>query len=184
MLPSRGRVFKEWTTVYETSGSSPKLFVAISSIAGLQLIFWGYLSYFALTELDHVDQRSQSDTLSPLMSSFKLRVVVSLVSLGAGLFFAVSAFLYPLRVVRRFCVSSDAVRLVTATPWGGSRELTVPLDHVTCSASRLAGSTKSGVFGVKVKGHTFYYLLDHQVLDCSPHVRLFDRLIATRQTVR
>lgn len=171
-----------WTTVYQSNKASPRLFIAISSIAALQFVFWGYLSYYALTELDQVDKRPTSKKQS-IMSSFKLRVVVSLVSLGAGAFFAVSAFMYPLRVVRSFSVSSEAVRLVTATPLGGCRHVTAPLRHVTCSTARLTG-TKKGVFGVKIRGHVFYFLLDHQVLDTSPHVRLFDRLIATRQTIQ
>ncbi len=170
-----------WTTVYQSSKVSPRLFVAISTIAGLQFAFWGYLSYYALTELDHVDKRTTSKKQS-IMSSFKLRVVVSLISLGAGAFFAVSAFMYPLRVVRSFSVNSESIRLVTATPLGGCRHVLAPLSHVTCSTSRLTG-TKKGLFGVKIQGHLFYYLLDHQVLDTSPHVRLFDRLIATRQTI-
>ena len=182
----------EATPLYENNNTRPKFFGVISGIASVQLLFWVYLAYFALTELQEVDKRDKKSRSSEkvsneslpakVMSSTKLRIVVSLVSLGAGLFFAVSAYMYPLRVVQRLRLlqSTQSLEIVTYTPLGRTRALTTPLSEVTCSASRLNGSGK-GLFGLKVRGHAFYYLLDHEALDKSPNVRLFDRLIATRQ---
>lgn len=186
-----GRV--ESTLLYENNNTTPKFFSVISTIASVQLLFWVYLAYFAFTELEEIDKREkknkgtdekQSNGSLPItmMSSSKLRTVVSLVSLGAGLFFAVSAYMYPMRVVHKLSLvrSLQSLEIVTYSPLGKTRALSTPLSDVTCSSSRLTG-TKNGVFGLKVRGHAFNYLLDHQVLDSSPNVRLFDRLIATRQ---
>lgn len=117
-----------------------------------------------------------------VLTSSKLRIVVSLLSLSAGLFFAFSACMYPLRIVRKltYIRPTQAVQVVTYTPFGSTRTLTVPLQDVTCSGSRFDGRRR-GHFGLKIKGYSLYFLLDQQAMDASPNVRMFDSIIGIRR---
>lgn len=134
-------------------------------------------------ESDKVKQEEKKQSLAAsVLSSNKLRILVSLLSLSAGIFFAVSACMYPLRVVYKltYIRPTQAVQIITYTPLGTTRTLTVPLQDVTCSGSRFDGP-KRGHFGLKIKGHSLYFLLDQQAMDASPNVRMFDQIIGTRQ---
>ena len=138
--------------------------------------------YDSFKENDVVEQEKKQSLAASVLSSYKLRILVSLLSLSAGVFFAVSACMYPLRVVHKliYIRPTQAVQLVTYTPLGMTRTLTVPLQDVTCSGSRFDGP-KKGHFGLKIKGHSLYFLLDQQAMDASPNVRMFDQIIGTRQ---
>lgn len=106
--------------------------------------------------------------------SSKWRVGLSLLSLGAGLIFAITACMYPLRVVQKLIYVSNSQQLlkfVTYTPMGSTRSLAVPVGKASCVTSdqRRAALTH---LAVKVQGYPLFFLLDQQGTELSPQFHL------------
>jgi len=165
--------------LYENTTIRPRLFKLITAIATVQLGFWAYLSHFIHTKLPELDNRPPSPNTKKfdILTSPKLRAGLSIVSLGAGVVFAVSGYLYPMRAVKRMSLRQDKLLdIVTFTPLGNTRVVTASLRDASCSKTKRT----SGQFGVKVKGHAGYYLMDHTILNNSPQAKLFDKLITSK----
>lgn len=226
--------------LYKNDKVKPKYFMIISIVSGVQLVFWGYLSYFALTELsderqegdsparsdaqagysDHVPsqnptsdsmsltishstspQAAKSDSMSlnishstssqaptnntassklgAMFSSLKWRLALSLLSLSAGLFFAVTASMYPLRVVSKlhYLQPSSTISITTFTPLGLLREIQAPLQNVVCTGERLSSSQ----LALKVRGHSLHFLMDRRGQYIAP--KMFDSLVGSRKRI-
>ena len=123
--------------LYHNPLSRPRFFLIISIAAGIQLLFWTYLSYVALTEYYQVKPRanenikdvnelvSSDNSLQNIIQSkaksLKWRVGLSLFAMSVGTFFTFTALMYPLRTVHRilFYRGRQSVELTTYTPLGG-----------------------------------------------------------------
>ena len=123
--------------LYHNPLSRPRFFLIISIAAGIQLVFWTYLSYVALTEyyqvkpranksIEDVNELVSSDNslqniLQSKAKSIKWRVALSLLALSVGTFFTFTALMYPLRTVHRilFYRGRQSMELTTYTPLGG-----------------------------------------------------------------
>ena len=106
--------------------------------------------------------------------SSKWRVGLSLLSLGAGLVFAVTACMYPLRVVQKLTYvgnSQQLLRFVTYTPLGSTRHLAVPVWKATCVTSDQRRATLTHL-AVKVQGYPLFFLLDQQGTELNPQFHL------------
>ena len=183
-------------TLYTNDKVKSNYFRIITFVSGIQLVLWTYLSYFALFELDSnstatlTTKKPKSITPSPedassqpssysenfikRFSSAKWRMILSLLSLGAGLFFATTACMYPLRIVQRLTYvgnSKQVLRFVTYTPMGSVRTLTVPVGKVKCVTSDERRS-KLTHLAVKVEGYPLYFLLDQQETQLNPQFHL------------
>ena len=188
-------------TLYSNDKVKSNYFRIITFISGIQLVLWTYLSYFALFELDknattsstrskhssNAHTSSEHNTTQPIstspyfsekfverFSSSKWRVILSLLSLGAGLIFATTACMYPLRIVQKLTYVGDSQQLlkfVTYTPLGSTRTMAIPVGKVTCVTSdkRSAGLTH---LAVKVQGYPLFFLLDQQGTKLSPQFHL------------
>ena len=182
-------------TLYTNENVKSNLFRVITFVSGIQLVVWTYLSYFALFELNSdatslrkksrvtpsTSTTAQDDTPSSYSERFikrfsspKWRVVLSLFSLGAGIFFATTACMYPLRIVQRLTYvgnSQQILRFVTYTPLGSTRTLTVPVGNVKCVTSDERRPRLTHV-AVKIRGYPLYFLLDQQGTQLSPQFHL------------
>lgn len=122
--------------LYHNPLSRPRFFLIISIAAGIQLVFWTYLSYVALTEYYQVKPRanknkdvnelvssdnSLQNILQSKAKSIKWRVGLSLLAMTVGTFFTFTALMYPLRTVHRilFYRGRQSMELTTYTPLGG-----------------------------------------------------------------
>ena len=112
---------------------------------------------------------SSPESLTSWFGSSKWRIGLSLLSLGAGIFFAVTACIYPMRIVRKltFLRTEQALQFVTYTPLGNTRVMQVPLLHVR-SASSEKQKASGGHVALKVRGHVLYFLLDQQQTYLNP----------------
>ena len=122
-------------TLYSNDKVKSNYFRIITFVSGIQLVLWSYLSYFALFELDknaptstkrskhstNARTSSENNTTQPIstssyfsekfierFSSSKWRVILSLLSLGAGVIFATTACMYPLRIVQKLTYVGDS----------------------------------------------------------------------------
>lgn len=169
-------------------------------MSAVQLVFWTYLSYFALVELRQEklckvadkkqpasqDRSSTSSeevivdpTSPPWYSSLRWRLGMSLLALGLGVLFGVTACMYPLRVVQtlHYVRRGGLVHITTYTPFRGTRKVEAQLEDI-----RLAGSrreVKGRQVGMKVKGHRLFFLLDRE--GTFPAPAMFDTLIGSRR---
>lgn len=190
--------------IYENNKLNPNLFRITTGIAGLQLALWSYLSYFAICEVNGVlktegdNSESNDSTLSSfeetrldkkmersLKSSFykqfmsqKWRLFLSIFSLAAGTVFAMTAYIYPLRMVRSvtYIRPTQALQLVTHTPWGSSRRIEVPLINVVCNTK--AEQTRGQNIALKIKDHYLFFLLNPDDTYIHP---LLKSLVMSRQ---
>ena len=127
-------------------------------------------------------QSNERTALSSLFASSKMRLGLSIFALGAGVLFAVTACMYPLRIVHKiFLLRSVGVaqaQLHTYNPLGGIRVLSTSLTDLTCSGDRLNANS---MLTLKLKGYPMYFLVDSRGTFHAPHQ--FDRMIASRQRV-
>jgi hypothetical protein len=116
--------------IFESFNTNPNWFRFTTAIAGLQLVLWSYLSYFAMTQLGSVQEtKKEHEVAMPepeeagkestresvgnseessksnkvwfkWFMTSKWRLSLSILSLTAGSVFALVAYIYPLRLVR------------------------------------------------------------------------------------
>ena len=121
--------------------SRPKFVLLISMAAGIQFVFWGYLSYSALSDYYSATVKGKENLHDPQSlaekdkvmmehletlqskSSLKWRVTFSLLALSMGAFFGLTALMYPRRMVNRLTFNSknNMLTISTSTPTGGLR---------------------------------------------------------------
>lgn len=179
--------------IFETSNLNPNIFRFTTALAGMQLVLWCYLSYFALTQLkpaqemkDDAEKKctpeqsaedvSKSSKIRlerfEWLTSSKWRLSLSLLSLAAGGMFVMVAYIYPLRLVRTltYVRPTQTLKVVTHTPWGAAKEIEVPLVNVTCSTtpSQIA---QGHSIAVKIKDYSLFFMLNHKGVEINPVLR-------------
>lgn len=97
--------------LYSNLLTRPRIFLAISTAAGIQFIFWSFLTFKAI--IDFKQQQNKK-------SSLKWRVGLSSVSLCVGTLFTYTALMYPLRTVNKmvFNMNRSTIEISTYTPFG------------------------------------------------------------------
>ena len=90
------------------------------------------------------------------------------------MFFATTACMYSLRIVRRLTYvgnSEQLLKIVTYTPLGSTRTLSVPVGSVSCVTGEKQRS-KLTHLAVKVQGYPLFFLLDQQGTELHPQFHL------------
>ncbi|KAL9989084.1 hypothetical protein ACROYT_G003593 [Oculina patagonica] len=143
-----------------------KFFRLVGLACASQFIFWAWMVYFQLSRMKLADllnlesKRSQGKILdvssNPGVSWKIVRfveerpVMLASFAVAVGLFFTTSGFIYSLRSVNRLVLQGNNLRVVTHTPLGGTRSVTVPISDVSCLGSRLGTKPQ---MSLKLKGH-------------------------------
>lgn len=169
-----------------------KFFRLIGLACASQFVFWSWMAYFQFSKLHFVDlmNRESKKTQEKILDvSSKPGVMWKIVryiedqplvlacfAVAVGLFFTTSGWIYSLRSVNRLVLQGNNVRVVTHSPLGGTRSVTVPVSDVSCSGSRIG--TKPQVT-LKLKGHTFFFLVDKEGEFLQP--TLFDRTVGVKR---
>jgi len=163
-----------------------KFFRLVGLACASQFIFWGWMAYF-LISLER--RRSQEKVLGVSSSSsnpgasWKIvrfvmdrPVMLASFAVGVGLVFTTSGFIYSLRSVNRLVLEGNNLRVVTHTPLGGTRSVTVPISDVSCTGSRIGAKPQ---VPLKLKGHRFFFLLDKEGEFLQP--TLFDKTVGIKR---
>lgn len=164
--------------VFLFKNDSPFFFRLIGVFACAQLVFWGYLTHTAFTSMkdahvlevtkygpDGAPPEARSwKTLSDIyfkLSSTKWRYGVTLLCLGAGGSILTAAVMFSRRSVSALILrkGGENVTFVLFGFLGIRTSFTVPISRVSCRHSRSAVTSQ---LPVKVKGHSFHYILDKQ----------------------
>ncbi|KAJ3662200.1 hypothetical protein Zmor_006556 [Zophobas morio] len=89
----------------------------------------------------------------------KYRNSLALISFAIGYGILTVTWMYTLKSVRYLILHQGGqnISLVTYTPFGGNRILTVNLKNVSCKESRTVAKSQ---LPIKVKGHYLHYILD------------------------
>lgn len=169
-----------------------KFFRLVGLACASQFVFWAWMAYFQLSRVQFADllnlesEKSQGkilDVSSKPGYTWKIvrfveerPVLLACVAVAVGLFFTTSGWIYSLRSVNRLVLQGNNVRVVTHTPLGGTRSVTVPVSDVSCSGSRIG--TKPQV-SLKLKGHKFFFLVDKEGEFLQP--TLFDKTVGMKR---
>lgn len=102
----------------------------------------------------------------------KWRLALSMLSLGFATIVTLTAFWYPLRVVRSvtYLRPTQTLQFVTCSPVGRLRTLQMPLVDVTCKTTPTK-QAQGPYVALKVKGHAFFFLLNMNNANFSPLLR-------------
>lgn len=103
-------------------------------------------------------------------------VMLASFAVGVGLVFTTSGFIYSLRSVNRLVLQGNNLRVVTHTPLGGTRSVTVPISDVSCTGSRIGAKPQ---VPLKLKGYRFFFLLDKEGEFMQP--TLFDKTVGIKR---
>ncbi len=111
--------------------------------------------------------------------SSKWRISLSFISLGAGVMFATVAFIYPLRMVRSvtYVRGTQALQLVTYSPWGSTTTVEVPLVHVVCKTAE-SQRAPDATIALGIKNYSLNFLLNPNNASIHPMLR---SLVLSRQ---
>nr|XP_034954267.1 transmembrane protein 223 [Zootoca vivipara] len=140
-----------------------------------QFVFWAYLAHFAFYGLRDVgasrpepDPQHGERPLPTLpggatiqLSSNKWRFGFTASCLTVGSLILAAGFVFSRRSVSRILLhrGGQEVTFTTYYPLGLTSSFTVPLRHVSCMSHR---SEVPAMMPLKVKGRSFYFLLDKQ----------------------
>ncbi|XP_028418524.1 transmembrane protein 223-like [Dendronephthya gigantea] len=107
----------------------------------------------------------------------KTQTVVSIASLGMGMFFFTGC-LYALRSVNQLVLLRDGAHILvkTYTPYGSSKLFSVPLTDVSCLGSRL---DEKAFVVFKIRDRRFYYMLDKRGEFLQPTI--FDTTVGVKR---
>ncbi|KAJ9575915.1 hypothetical protein L9F63_007227 [Diploptera punctata] len=162
---------------------NPKFFRILNIFALSQFGFWAYLSHFAFTSLKDAPSPKDSDN-TPWwrkinLGENKYRNGISVLSFLVGYGILTVAWLFTLRSVRYLILrkGGDQVTLVTYTPFGKNRMLTVDVNKVSSQETRHNARVQ---LPIKVKGHHLFYVLDMRGEFSNP--KLFDSTAGLRRT--
>ncbi|XP_074607170.1 transmembrane protein 223-like [Acropora palmata] len=169
-----------------------RFFRLVGLACASQFVFWSWMAYFQLSKLNFADllnresrktQQKILDVSSKPGISWKIvrfleeqPLLLACFAVGVGLFFTISGWIYSLRSVNRLVLHGNNVRVVTHTPLGGTRSVTVPVSDVSCIGSRIG--TKPQVT-LKLKGHKFFFLVDKDGEFLQP--TLFDKTVEVKR---
>lgn len=172
-------------TLFEHDRSA--FFRVLSVFCGGQFLFWTYLGHFAYTGLRDTRATTRTDGTKAAhttglagMWSFEMNLgsntwrygfTVGCLAIGAGI--VGLGVLFCRRSVSQVVLHRGGrmVTVSTQSPMGlgRGRRITVPLSQVACYAHR---QESPSFIPLKVKGHTFYFLLDKE--GTVNNARLFD----------
>lgn len=161
---------------------NPRFYKILNVFAICQFGFWGYLSYTAFTTLRDAPV-PKDDTLpwwrKVNLGENKYRNTLAFLSFAIGYGILAISWMYTLRSIRYLILrkGGDKVTLVTYTPFGENRLLTVDLSNVCCKETRMA--TRSQL-PLKVKNHKLHYILDMKGEFKNP--QLFDYTAGLKRT--
>ncbi|KAJ7360360.1 hypothetical protein OS493_016992 [Desmophyllum pertusum] len=177
-----------WKNVTLYYYNRQKFFCLVGLACTSQFIFWAWMAYFQFSRIKLADlvnlesKRSQGEILDVSSKpgvSWKIfrfieerPIMLASFAVAVGMFFTASGFIYSLRSVNRLVLQGNNVRVVTHTPLGGTRSVTVPISDVSCSGSRTG--TKSQI-SLKLKGHSFFFLVDKEGEFLQP--TMFDKTV-------
>ncbi|XP_063920162.1 transmembrane protein 223 [Zophobas morio] len=139
-----------------------RFFKIVNIFAACQFVFWSYLSVFSYTTLRDapVDQSKETAWWRKInLGENKYRNSLALISFAIGYGILTVTWMYTLKSVRYLILHQGGqnISLVTYTPFGGNRILTVNLKNVSCKESRTVAKSQ---LPIKVKGHYLHYILD------------------------
>lgn len=175
-------VWKDVTLYYY---NRQKFFRLVGLACTSQFIFWGWMAYFLISLKRDKSQEKILDVSSSsnLGVSWKIvrfvmdsPVMLASFAVGVGLVFTTSGFIYSLRSVNRLVLQGNNLRLVTHTPLGGTRSVTVPISDVSCTGSRIGAKPQ---VPLKLKGYRFFFLLDKEGEFMQP--TLFDKTVGIKR---
>lgn len=175
-------VWKDVTLYYY---NRQKFFRLVGLACASQFIFWGWMAYFLISLKRDKSQEKILDVSSSsnLGASWKIvrfvmdsPVMLASFAVGVGLVFTTSGFIYSLRSVNRLVLQGNNLRVVTHTPLGGTRSVTVPISDVSCTGSRIGAKPQ---VPLKLKGYRFFFLLDKEGEFMQP--TLFDKTVGIKR---
>lgn len=175
-------VWKDVTLYYY---NRQKFFRLVGLACASQFIFWGWMAYFLISLKRDKSQEKILDVSSSsnLGVSWKIvrfvmdsPVMLASFAVGVGLVFTTSGFIYSLRSVNRLVLQGNNLRVVTHTPLGGTRSVTVPISDVSCTGSRIGAKPQ---VPLKLKGYRFFFLLDKEGEFMQP--TLFDKTVGIKR---
>lgn len=175
-------VWKDVTLYYY---NRQKFFRLVGLACASQFIFWGWMAYFLISLKRDKGQEKILDVSSSsnLGASWKIvrfvmdsPVMLASFAVGVGLVFTTSGFIYSLRSVNRLVLQGNNLRVVTHTPLGGTRSVTVPISDVSCTGSRIGAKPQ---VPLKLKGYRFFFLLDKEGEFMQP--TLFDKTVGIKR---
>ncbi|CAH1986752.1 unnamed protein product [Acanthoscelides obtectus] len=139
-----------------------KFYKIISIFAVFQFGFWTYLSIFAYTTLKDspVDTEKAKAWYEKInLGENKYRNGLTLISFLIGWGLLSVSWMYCLRSVKYLILRKGGreVTIVTFTPTGRNRMFTLGVENINCKELR---QTAKAHIPLKVKGHSFHYLLD------------------------
>ncbi|KAK3859327.1 hypothetical protein Pcinc_034544 [Petrolisthes cinctipes] len=141
-----------------------RFFKLLNIFAISQFCFWSYLSNFAFVTMKNVKipEEVKSDTKlvwwkKTNFGQFRYGITIFSFLIGWGTL-AIS-WMYTIRCVRYLVLLQGGRQLtfVTFTPFGRTRQITVPLEKVSAVQSRMSVKTH---LPLKVQGKSLHYLLD------------------------
>ncbi|XP_020603614.1 transmembrane protein 223-like isoform X3 [Orbicella faveolata] len=163
-----------------------KFFRLVGLACASQFIFWGWMAYILISLKQERSQKKILDVSSSSSNpgvSWKIArfvmdspVMLASFAVGVGLVFTTSGFIYSLRSVNRLVLQGNNLRVVTHTPLGGTRSVTVPISDVSCTGSRIGAKPQ---VPLKLKGHRFFFLLDKEGEFVQP--TLFDKTVGIKR---
>ncbi|KAK4297566.1 hypothetical protein Pmani_030019 [Petrolisthes manimaculis] len=141
-----------------------KFFKLLNLFAISQFCFWSYLSNFAFVTMRNVQipEEVQADAKLPWwkktnFGQFRYGITISSFLIGWGTLGM--SWMYTIRCVRYLVLLRGGRQLafITFTPFGRTRQITVPLEKVSAVQSRMSVKTH---LPLKVQGKSLHYLLD------------------------
>jgi hypothetical protein len=141
---------------------NPRFFKIVNIFAVCQFVFWSYLSVFSFTTLRDapVDRSKETTWWRKInLGENKYRNSLSIISFIIGYGILSVTWMYTLKSVRYLILHQGGqnISLVTYTPVGKNRILTVNLENVNCKESRTLARSQ---LPIKVRGHYLHYILD------------------------
>ncbi|XP_044767167.1 transmembrane protein 223 [Coccinella septempunctata] len=159
---------------------NPRFFKTLNLFAIVQFGFWSYLSLTAYETLRDapVKQNAEKWWEKFNLGENKYRYTITFASFLIGYGILVVSWMYTLRSVRFLILNKGGQKctLVTYTPFGRNRMMTLGLENTSCTTSRHIAPS---YIPIKVKGYLFHYLLDMRGEFKNP--RLFDYTVGLRR---
>lgn len=144
---------------------NPKFFRYMNIFAVVQYAFWSYLGAFAFTSLrDAPIDKSKIKEDTPFyqrinLGENKYKNTLSIIALVVGGSSLGMIWMYTLRSVRYLILNKGgkSITLITYTPFGKNRMMTVPLQDVCCKESRNLARVQ---LPLKIRNRWMHYMLD------------------------
>ncbi|XP_055379924.1 transmembrane protein 223 [Condylostylus longicornis] len=162
---------------------NPKFFKVINLFGLSQFFFWTYLSHFAFTTLRDapVDETIAKEEVwykRINLGENKFRNALTIFSFLIGYGVLTAAWLFTLRSVRFLVLKKGgkSISLVTYSPFGENRIMTVPLNCVSAETSRESAKVQ---LPLKIKNRKLFYILDMRGEFTNP--RLFDYTVGLKR---